>query len=200
MREKERQTDRQRCEWGRGRERETLNLKQAPGSEVSVQSLMWGLNWEWWDHDLSWSRMPNQLSHPGAPVCSHFLAHPFCLSLVTTFFSNPAQTMLWLYRIVIQCHYWLPLQSMLFLHFLILEIYICYFFIYFFILHFSSSETLVIQWLARLLPFSVSLSFLFYVHYLFDFPFFLWESSTVDSAPWYTVKMSEVLVSGFPPV
>ena len=31
-------------EQGRGRERETQNLKQAPGSELSAQSLMWGLN------------------------------------------------------------------------------------------------------------------------------------------------------------
>ena len=32
-------------EWGRGKERgETQNLKQAPGSELSAQSPMWGLN------------------------------------------------------------------------------------------------------------------------------------------------------------
>ena len=29
-------------EQGRGRERETQNPKQAPGSELSAQSLMWG--------------------------------------------------------------------------------------------------------------------------------------------------------------
>ena len=47
-------------------ERETQNPNQAPGSELSAQSLTWGLNW--WDHDLSWSRTLNRLSHPGAPV------------------------------------------------------------------------------------------------------------------------------------
>ena len=31
-------------EWGRVRERETQNLKQAPGSELSAQSLAWGSN------------------------------------------------------------------------------------------------------------------------------------------------------------
>ena len=31
-------------EQGRGRERETQNLKQAPGSELSAESLMLGLN------------------------------------------------------------------------------------------------------------------------------------------------------------
>ena len=39
----ERETE---CEWGRGRERERekQNLKQAPGSELSAQSPMWGWN------------------------------------------------------------------------------------------------------------------------------------------------------------
>ena len=31
-------------EWGRGRERETQNQKQAPGSELSAQSMIQGLN------------------------------------------------------------------------------------------------------------------------------------------------------------
>ena len=31
-------------EWGRGRERKTQNLKQAPGSELSAQSPTWGSN------------------------------------------------------------------------------------------------------------------------------------------------------------
>ena len=31
-------------EWGRGRERETQNPRQAPGSEPSAQSPTWGLN------------------------------------------------------------------------------------------------------------------------------------------------------------
>ena len=30
--------------WRRSRERETQNLKQTPGSELSAQSLMWGSN------------------------------------------------------------------------------------------------------------------------------------------------------------
>ena len=45
MRERERERERETaCEWGRGRERGRQNLKQAPGSELSAQSLMWGLN------------------------------------------------------------------------------------------------------------------------------------------------------------
>ena len=52
---------------GWGAQRETQNLKQAPGSEPSVQSLMRGSNpWttiSW----LSQSWMLNQLSHPAAP-------------------------------------------------------------------------------------------------------------------------------------
>ena len=32
------------CEWGRDRERETQNPKQAPGSELSAQSPRRGLN------------------------------------------------------------------------------------------------------------------------------------------------------------
>ena len=38
-----RETERERL---RGRERETQNSKQAPGSELSAQSLTWGLNGE----------------------------------------------------------------------------------------------------------------------------------------------------------
>ena len=55
----------------RGRERES----QA-GSTPPVWSPMQGSNsrpsrvHELWDHDLSWSWMPNRLSHPGAPVCN----------------------------------------------------------------------------------------------------------------------------------
>ena len=36
------QRDRAARDWGRGRERETQNLKQAPGSELSAQSLTQG--------------------------------------------------------------------------------------------------------------------------------------------------------------
>ena len=31
-------------EWERGREKETQNPKETPGSELSAQSLMWGPN------------------------------------------------------------------------------------------------------------------------------------------------------------
>ena len=41
---RDREKDRARAEGGAGRERETQNLKQAPGSELSAQSPTWGLN------------------------------------------------------------------------------------------------------------------------------------------------------------
>ena len=41
VRERDRQTE---CELGRGREKETQNLKQAPGCELSAQSLTQGSN------------------------------------------------------------------------------------------------------------------------------------------------------------
>ena len=67
----ERERDRDRVQAGEGqRERKTQNRKQAPGSELSAQSLMRGLN-PAWDHDLGQSQMLNRLSHPGAP-CGAF--------------------------------------------------------------------------------------------------------------------------------
>ena len=43
--ERERERERERARVGEGqRERETQNLKQAPGSELSAQSLMWNSN------------------------------------------------------------------------------------------------------------------------------------------------------------
>ena len=42
-RERERETETEN-EWGKGRESETQNPKQAPGSESSAQSLTWGSN------------------------------------------------------------------------------------------------------------------------------------------------------------
>ena len=51
------------------RQRETQNLNQAPGSELSAQCLTWGLNsvtHKPWDHDLSRDRTLNRLSHSGA--------------------------------------------------------------------------------------------------------------------------------------
>ena len=45
LRERERERERQtEHEQGRSRERETQNLKQAPGCELSAQSLMRGSN------------------------------------------------------------------------------------------------------------------------------------------------------------
>ena len=52
----------------RGRERETQNLKQAPGSELSAQSQMWGSNSQNIRSDMSWSWMLNRLNHPGPLV------------------------------------------------------------------------------------------------------------------------------------
>ena len=43
LRQREREREKQ-LEKGRGRERETQNPKQAPGSELSAQSPMQGLN------------------------------------------------------------------------------------------------------------------------------------------------------------
>ena len=42
--------------WGEQKEREAQTLKQAPGSELSAQTLMQGLNHKLRDHDLSQSR------------------------------------------------------------------------------------------------------------------------------------------------
>ena len=58
--------------WEGQRERETQNPKWALGAELSAQSPMWGLNSRTRDHDLSRSRMPNRLSHPGAPMMPSF--------------------------------------------------------------------------------------------------------------------------------
>ena len=45
MRERERDRERETVQVGEGQsERETQNPKQAPGSELSAQSLMWGSN------------------------------------------------------------------------------------------------------------------------------------------------------------
>ena len=52
------------------REKDTQNPKQAPGSELTAQSLMRGLNSRNWDHDLSWNWRLNRLSHSGAPTFS----------------------------------------------------------------------------------------------------------------------------------
>ena len=56
-------------EWwgGGGRERGRQNLKQAPGSKLSAQSLMQGSNPRATRCDLSQSWLLNRLSHPDAP-------------------------------------------------------------------------------------------------------------------------------------
>ena len=66
--------ERQSMSMGGGhRERETQNLKQAPGSEVSAQSPLWGLNSQTCLNSQtvrSWPELNpriNWLSHPGAP-------------------------------------------------------------------------------------------------------------------------------------
>ena len=55
---------------GRGaeRERETQNLKQAPGSELQHRAWRRARTHVLCDHDVSWSQTLNQLSHPGAPT------------------------------------------------------------------------------------------------------------------------------------
>ena len=61
---RQRETEHER---GRVRERETQNLKQAPGSERSAQSPTRGSTHGPRDHDLSRSQQLNRLSHPGTP-------------------------------------------------------------------------------------------------------------------------------------
>ena len=58
---------------GTDKGREPQNPKQAPGSELSAQSLTRGSNSR--AHDLSQSQMLNQLSHPGAPKKVILLKH-----------------------------------------------------------------------------------------------------------------------------
>ena len=65
----ERGKDRARAGEGQ-RERETQNLKQAPGCQHRARR--WARTHGLQDHDLSRSQMLNQLSHPGAPYL-HFL-------------------------------------------------------------------------------------------------------------------------------
>ena len=55
-------------EWGRGRERGRPSIGsrfQAPSRQPRARCRAW--THKPWDHDLSWSQMLNQLSHPGAP-------------------------------------------------------------------------------------------------------------------------------------
>ena len=53
---------------GAEREREAQNPKQAPGSELSAQNPMRGLNLQTARYERSQSPTLNRLSHPGTPV------------------------------------------------------------------------------------------------------------------------------------
>ena len=67
--------ERKKARAGEGQtERETQNLKQATGSVLRCQHRAWcgAQTYKLWDHDLSWSRTPNRLSHPGAPLFFSF--------------------------------------------------------------------------------------------------------------------------------
>ena len=61
----------------REREREAQIVKQAPGSELSAQSLMWGSN-PWTARSWPEPKLDHQLSHPGAPL--FLLSHRISLS------------------------------------------------------------------------------------------------------------------------
>ena len=52
---------------GRGRERGRHRIWRRLQALSCQHSLTWGSNPQLWDHDLSRSQSPNQLSHPGAP-------------------------------------------------------------------------------------------------------------------------------------
>ena len=58
---------------GEGQREETQNLKQAPGSELSAQSLMRGWNSRTANSRPGRSRTLNRLRHPGAPNVYLFL-------------------------------------------------------------------------------------------------------------------------------
>ena len=66
-REREREREMQNVSRG-GAKRGRQNQKQAPGPELSAQSLMWGSNSRVWDHDMSQNQTLKQLSHPGASI------------------------------------------------------------------------------------------------------------------------------------
>ena len=57
---------------GAERERETQNLKQVQGCELSAQNRRGAQTHEPRDHDLSRSQMLNRLSPPGAPGSGFF--------------------------------------------------------------------------------------------------------------------------------
>ena len=77
---------------GAERERETQDLKQAPGSELSAQSPTRGLNSQTeQDHDLSGSQTLNPLSHPGALIFDTIVTDPCCYILSKSIESTTAR-------------------------------------------------------------------------------------------------------------
>ena len=69
---RERKTE---CQWGRGRERERHRIRSRLQT-LSCQPRAWhgARTYELWNHDLSQSRTPHWLSHPGVPQIKHFLS------------------------------------------------------------------------------------------------------------------------------
>ena len=67
-RERDRDRDRDRVWAGRGRERGRPRIRSRLQA-LSCQHRAWrgAQTHRLWDHDLSWSWLPNRLSHPGAP-------------------------------------------------------------------------------------------------------------------------------------
>ena len=70
-------------EWGRGRERGRHRTQSRLQALSCQHRAPWGA-WthERWDHDLSWSRSPNRMSHPGTPPGNNFLSDVYvCIYL-----------------------------------------------------------------------------------------------------------------------
>ena len=79
---RQRKTEHER---GRVRERETQNLKQAPGSELLARARRGARTHGPRDHDLSRSRMLHRLSQPGAPRRIHLKGAVRCVKVLTKF-------------------------------------------------------------------------------------------------------------------
>ena len=68
----------------RERETHTQSLKQAPGSELSAQSPMWGLNSKTVRSLPELRLVLNQLSHPGSPAWVTLRLHKFLFFIKLT--------------------------------------------------------------------------------------------------------------------
>ena len=82
-RERQRETERERQSVsGGGAEREGEPKQALQALSCQLRAWCGALTHELWDHDLSqsWSRAPNQLSHPGAP--QKILLSPAMLFLI----------------------------------------------------------------------------------------------------------------------